>query len=316
MNERRQHGERFRFVKTERLAVAGALLVLLFVSLGAEFGPAAPAGVRAMAWSLQILLGLLVLRAAILALAARPALAAWPDPLLLLVAGFATSVVVSPAYFTLEQVLDGLGFETDDPSPISATTWLLAVLEEWTDVVGPVIGVALLLGLPAWWNRPATADVDDEPAAALAARRVTASGSAIPATASTSTPDRRATELDVTVDRPRLGGCLSRLPPELGTDVIALRSELQYLRVWTPRGSALILGSLREAEAVLGESTGFSPHRAWWVATRHVGAVRQRERGYVCLLDNGVQVPVSRRRQGAVVARFGDSSVFTPADGA
>jgi DNA-binding LytR/AlgR family response regulator len=97
------------------------------------------------------------------------------------------------------------------------------------------------------------------------------------------------------------------LPLELGHDVIAVKSELQYLRVWTTRGSALVLGSLQEVEDAEG-SAGMRVHRSWWVHARHVRIVRRRGEAAICELSNGREVPVSRRRKADVLARFGDGA--------
>jgi hypothetical protein len=96
-----------------------------------------------------------------------------------------------------------------------------------------------------------------------------------------------------------------RLPAALGTDVIAVTSELQYLRAWTPRGCALILGALADVEAEAGEA-GLRVHRSWWVATEHVVTVRRTASAAVCVMSDGRQVPVSRRRRSEVLARFGE----------
>lgn len=100
-----------------------------------------------------------------------------------------------------------------------------------------------------------------------------------------------------------------RLPTELGTNVIAVASELQYLRVWTPRGCALILGALADVESE-GGSQGLRVHRSWWVACDHVVSVRRTATGAVCVMSDGRQVPVSRRRRAEVLARFGDGAHY------
>jgi DNA-binding LytR/AlgR family response regulator len=99
------------------------------------------------------------------------------------------------------------------------------------------------------------------------------------------------------------------LPKELGDDVIAVSSELQYLRVWTTRGSALILGSLQEVEDTEA-MTGMRIHRSWWVHAGHVRTVRRKADGLVCQLSDGREIPVSRRRKADVLARFGDAARY------
>jgi DNA-binding LytR/AlgR family response regulator len=101
------------------------------------------------------------------------------------------------------------------------------------------------------------------------------------------------------------------LPSELGDDLIAVTSELQYLRVWTSRGCALVLGSLQQVEDEEG-AAGIRLHRSWWVHARHVRSVRRRGEGAVCELSNGREVPVSRRRKTDVLVRFGDGTRYGP----
>jgi DNA-binding LytR/AlgR family response regulator len=104
-------------------------------------------------------------------------------------------------------------------------------------------------------------------------------------------------------------GWRERLPPEIGQDVIAVASELQYLRVWTPRGCALILGALADVESE-DALHGVRVHRSWWVAANHVSSVRRTTSGAICVMSNGRRVPVSRRRRAEVLARVGDGARY------
>jgi DNA-binding LytR/AlgR family response regulator len=93
------------------------------------------------------------------------------------------------------------------------------------------------------------------------------------------------------------------IPRELGDDLIAVKSELQYLRVFTSRGSALILGALQAVEDAEGQ-TGMRVHRSWWVHAQHICAVQRHGDAAVCVLSDGLNVPVSRRRKADVLAAF------------
>jgi len=158
--------------------------------------------------------------------------------------------------------------------------------------VQPVQPVALIAADPRW--RPA------EPAPAAGASTAGASTAGAPAAGvSASTA--------AAVPTPR--GWRERLPPEIGRDVIAVASELQYLRVWTPRGCALIVGALADVE-LEDASHGLRVHRSWWVAANHVSSVRRTTSGAVCVMSNGRRVPVSRRRRAEVLARFGDGARY------
>ena len=109
------------------------------------------------------------------------------------------------------------------------------------------------------------------------------------------------------------GGLLEQLPEALGTDVVLLTSDLHYLHVYTPRGRTMLLYSLSDAESEL-DAHGIRVHRSHWVADRHVRGLRRKGGALVCQLTGGLEVPVRRRRQAAVVARYGrDTRYHAPA---
>lgn len=182
-----------------------------------------------------------------------------------------------PYLLAVGVVLLARGVPTDDDPLLHPAQWPLGVFEEWVQVVGPVVLVALLLGLPAWWaRRKAVPEPAPEPAPAA----------------------------------PEAGGsCLQCLPAALGTDLIAARSELQYVRVYTTRGDALVLGALKDIAEQRGAEAQLT-HRTWWVSDRHVRTLRRRGARYVLTLSNGLEVPVGRRRQPALIQRFGASATL------
>jgi hypothetical protein len=89
---------------------------------------------------------------------------------------------------------------------------------------------------------------------------------------------------------------LSALPLGLGYDIIALKSEDHYLRVFTERGDALILYRLASAIEEL-EGLGFDGlrvHRSHWVRRDSVTAGGHEGRQPWVVLTNGLKVPVSQ----------------------
>lgn len=97
---------------------------------------------------------------------------------------------------------------------------------------------------------------------------------------------------------------LSRLPPEIGNDIIALETEDHYLRVHAVGGSALILMRMADAVALLDPELGAQVHRRWWVAQAAVAGVRTEEQKLsLCLIDQTI-VPVGRTFSAAARARF------------
>ncbi|MGB3472050.1 MAG: LytTR family DNA-binding domain-containing protein [Erythrobacter sp.] len=91
---------------------------------------------------------------------------------------------------------------------------------------------------------------------------------------------------------------LDALPPELGSDIIALEMEDHYVRVHTALGSELVLMRLRDAMACMAthlpEVEGRQVHRSWWVARLAVEDVRRDGRNVRLLLAREIEAPVSR----------------------
>jgi len=87
---------------------------------------------------------------------------------------------------------------------------------------------------------------------------------------------------------------LDRLPPELGSELIALEMEDHYVRAHTALGSELVLLRLRDAIAELDGIEGMQVHRSWWVARGAVEDVVREGRNVRLKLARGLEAPVSR----------------------
>ncbi len=87
---------------------------------------------------------------------------------------------------------------------------------------------------------------------------------------------------------------LDRLPPALGTDLLALEMEDHYVRAHTSLGSELVLLRMRDAVAELEGLDGAQVHRSWWVARGAVEDVKREGRNLRLVLENGLEAPVSR----------------------
>jgi LytTr DNA-binding domain len=97
-------------------------------------------------------------------------------------------------------------------------------------------------------------------------------------------------------------GLLEQLPPHLGRDVLCLQMEDHYVRVHTPRGSALVLMPLAQAIRPLSAVPGLRVHRSWWVARHAVVGVAGPARAMTLTLTNGLTVPVARNSVAAMRA--------------
>jgi DNA-binding LytR/AlgR family response regulator len=105
---------------------------------------------------------------------------------------------------------------------------------------------------------------------------------------------------------------LSRLPPGIGSDIIALETEDHYLRVHASGGSALILMRMADAVALLDPRLGTQVHRRWWVAEAAVAGVRtEGQKLSLCLIDKTL-VPVGRTFSAAARARFAHARNIGP----
>ena len=106
---------------------------------------------------------------------------------------------------------------------------------------------------------------------------------------------------------------LSRLPPGIGSNIIALETEDHYLRVHALGGSALILMRMADAVALLDPQLGAQVHRRWWVAQAAVAGMQtEGQKLSLCLIDKTL-VPVGRTFAAAARARFAHARNIAPA---
>ena len=273
------------------LCGTGAALWALIMVLRPDPGFTADWPWLAMFWALQIGIGIAVLQGALLLMRRLPKSAKWPLWLLVIVSGVLGSLVLAPLYWLIGEGLmqQALGFpatiDDDDVAP-QLGFGLAALVQEFSDIVGPVTAAWLLISWPRLYSQtlPLVA--------------------APPAVA----PDQALQPAPMLEESPS-PAWRAALPRELGDDLIAVSSELQYLRVWTTRGNALVLGSLQDVEDGEGAG-GMRVHRSWWVSARHVRRIRRSGDAASCELSDGREVPVSRRRKAEVLARFGDGARY------
>lgn len=89
---------------------------------------------------------------------------------------------------------------------------------------------------------------------------------------------------------------LDRLPPRLrGAELYAVAAEDHYLRIYTARGTELILMRLSDAVVELEGLEGAQVHRSWWVARDAVLGARRGDGRATLALKGGLEAPVSRR---------------------
>jgi len=87
---------------------------------------------------------------------------------------------------------------------------------------------------------------------------------------------------------------LEKLPPHLGTNIVALKAEEHYTRIYTDKGETLVLMRFSDAVALLGELGGVQTHRSYWVNTACVESYIKDGRNSHIHMKTGVDIPVSR----------------------
>lgn len=276
------------------LGGTGLALWVFVMALMPDPGFMAPWLWMALFWALQIGVGLTILQTILYLMSRVDSKGRMPLWSLVAMSGLCGSVVLAPIYWLIGEGLmqQFMGFaetiDTDELRSLERTLGWAALVEEWLEISGPVIAGWALISWPRLQGLlpPLVQKTNrsvDEPLAALS-------------------QEPKVIEVSVRSWR-------EALPKELGDDVMAVKSELQYLRVWTTRGAALVLGSLQEVEDEEG-SAGMRVHRSWWVHARHVRTVRRRGEAAICELSDGREVPISRRRKADAVARFGDRARY------
>ena len=276
------------------LGGTGLALWAFVMALMPDPGFMAPWLWMALFWALQIVVGLTILQTILYLMSRVDSKGRMPLWSLVAMSGLCGSVVLAPIYWLIGEGLmqQFMGFaetiDTDELRSVERTLGWAALVEEWLEISGPVIAGWALISWPRLQGLlpPLVQKTNrsvDEPLVALS-------------------QELKVIEVSVRSWR-------EALPKELGDDVMAVKSELQYLRVWTTRGAALVLGSLQEVEDEEG-SAGMRVHRSWWVHARHVRTVVRRGEAAICELSDGREVPISRRRKADAVARFGDRARY------
>jgi len=276
------------------LGGTGLALWVFVMALMPDPGFMAPWLWMALFWALQIGVGLTILQTILYLMSRVDSKGRMPLWSLVAMSGLCGSVVLAPIYWLIGEGLmqQFMGFaetiDTDELRSLERTLGWAALVEEWLEISGPVIAGWALISWPRLQGLlpPLVQKTNrsvDEPLVALS-------------------QELKVIEVSVRSWR-------EALPKELGDDVMAVKSELQYLRVWTTRGAALVLGSLQEVEDEEG-SAGMRVHRSWWIHARHVRTVRRRGEAAICELSDGREVPISRRRKADAVARFGDRARY------
>ncbi len=275
------------------IGIIGTLLVVFFTVIKPEASNGLTLFSRLTFWALHVGLGLL----ALLLASTWFKYGTWlPDTKLasITITGCAAAIVSTPGYIALDSVFASSIIDLDPDTP--ADNPAIAVIAEFFELLPLFLITWLLINLPLFTGNSKT----DNAAAD--------SGSKKALDAPEHKPD-----CDQLVRRPERQsgqpftektGFLNSLPGFIGTEIIAVSSDLHYLNVWTEQGRATVLGNLRDAVSELGD-TGMQIHRSHWVASKHVTRVVGNSNKGACLLSNDLRIPISRRRWKKVQQYYG-----------
>mgnify|MGYP005988414965 CR=1 FL=1 len=95
---------------------------------------------------------------------------------------------------------------------------------------------------------------------------------------------------------PNLRTAFRDLPPDLGDDLLSVSAHDHYVIVRTTEGSAMLSARFAETVGTLSRFQGTQVHRSHWVRTKHVTRIVPHASSYLCILSDGSEIPVSRRR--------------------
>lgn len=267
------------------LAAGGVLLVLLFTLVKPEASLGLGVAQRLVFWVLHVGLGLVALMVSSRWLASGERLpsSTW---LAVLVSGLAGALVAAPGYLLLDWVYAG---KTMDLNPeIETQNLIYGLFEEYIELAPWFVLSWVVINLPVLMpHREVEFGINDSVEWALEANDIV-----------------ETSDSDVTQK------FLNSLPGVIGTDVIAVSSDLHYLNVWTVAGRTTVLGNLKDVAEEL-EPIGILVHRSHWVANAHVRRIVGTSNNAMCILSNELRVPISRRRWKACRERFGRGVVNT-----
>ncbi len=278
------------------LAAIGALLIGIFVIMEPEASRGMGIVQRAVYWTINVGLGLGALYAASWLLLPRVMhrLPAW---LALLLAGIVGAMLLAPVGYLVEQVLpESLQAANDDDwlDKLERSGIWQGIVAEFLEVAPQILVVWMAINLPFLTSRPTLN---------------------VPPGSDNGGDDRE----PVDVEKDEAGQYaekvreefMSGLPDALGTNVLAISSDLHYLHVYTDLGRCMVLGSLQRAAEALGEE-GLRVHRAHWVARKAIVKIVKDGQQWYCLLSNDLRVPISRRKKSTVAGWFGHSTKIVP----
>jgi len=204
----------------------------------------------------------------------------------LVASGLIAATAATPFTLTLEEAF-GV-YDGDDTGP--PASFDVELLEEIVEVVPGATILWLLLNQLVIWSPP------------VLRLRESPSGKK-DSEAETERTGRAATQLQVEKTEPCIFDSLGVARP---TQLISLEAQQHYLRVYTTTETRFVLFGINAAAEDLRRLgiDGMLVHRSHWVNWEFVDRLCSRNGSYRCVLVNGSEVPIARRRWTEAQERF------------
>lgn len=91
-----------------------------------------------------------------------------------------------------------------------------------------------------------------------------------------------------------LPGFIERIPADLRIgDILAVKAEQHYIRVYTPHQEYMVLYRFSDAVRDLNHIPGLQVHRSYWVSNGAIDCIRPSAKKFTLKLNTGVNIPVS-----------------------
>jgi DNA-binding LytR/AlgR family response regulator len=96
-------------------------------------------------------------------------------------------------------------------------------------------------------------------------------------------------------------GFLARIPQRISLDeLLAIKAEQHYLRVFTPDREHMVLYRFGDAVNELDNDLGIQVHRSYWVNKNAIDCIKPKAKKFLLRLKGGIDIPVSIPYHNAV----------------
>ena len=108
---------------------------------------------------------------------------------------------------------------------------------------------------------------------------------------------------------PSLKSLIDTVPRSLGDDIIRMHAQDHYVEIVTTEGRALLTERFGDCVEKLAQLDGIQCHRSHWISLPHVKDLTRSGSAYICVMSNGDEIPVSRRRHSDLKRWIGERTI-------